>query len=179
MERLRIYSVFLLLFWGGKTYAQQTVETIGDVALYTSPLVVLGAAILEKDKEGLYMYAKGFALNAATTLVLKEITKKERPNGEDFKSFPSGHTSATFQAASYLQKRYGWNYGIPAYVLASYTAYSRVHADKHFVEDVLAGAALGVVSSYLFTKKLNKNNSSSFVFNKSKEGYYLAYNIRF
>ncbi|MGY5354600.1 phosphatase PAP2 family protein [Wenyingzhuangia sp. IMCC45467] len=178
MERLRIICFGIILFLTGESYAQKTAETIGDITLYTSPLVVLGAAIKEKDKEGLYMYAKGFALNVVVTMSLKEITHKERPNGEDFKSFPSGHTSATFQAASYLQKRYGWDYGVPAYVLASFTGFSRVYAKKHYVEDVLAGAAFGILSSYIFTDKLQQSNTS-FSFDKQGENFYLSYSYRF
>lgn len=178
MEKHKLIIVISLLFISTKFFAQNTAETIGDITLYTSPLVVLGAAIIEKDKEGMYMYAKGFAFNAAITLTLKEIINKTRPNGEDDKSFPSGHTSATFQAASYLQKRYGWKYGIPAYALASFTGFSRVHANKHFVEDVFAGATLGILSSYIFTKKLNRP-STSFYFDKKGKDFYVSYSYKF
>lgn len=180
MEKLRFIFCFLIVFFATENIAaQSTVETIGDVALYASPMVVLGAAVFEKDREGVFMYAKGFAFNAATTLALKEIVGKERPNGEDNKSFPSGHTSATFQAAAYLQKRYGWNYGIPAYAIAGYTAYSRVYADKHYVEDVLAGATLGVLSSYLFTKKMLDKEKTTLLFSKSKNAYYVSFSYTF
>lgn len=169
----------MIFFSCGKGSAQNTIETIGDVALYASPAIVLSVSLIEKDKKGLIIYAKGAALNAAVTLALKEIVKKERPNGEDFNSFPSGHTSGTFQAAAHLQKRYGWKYGIPAYAVASYTAYSRVHADKHFVEDALVGATLGIVSSYLFTKKRETNIQTSFSFHKATKGFFVSYSYRF
>lgn len=60
-------------------------------------------------------------------------------------SFPSGHASAGFTAATLLadgQKapwRYGW-YGVAAIV-----ASSRIHTRAHHASDVLAGAALGLV----------------------------------
>lgn len=177
MEKLKIFLI-VLCFYSTGIKAQTTVERIGDVALYSSPLIVLGSAIKEKDKEGIYMYAKGLTMNLAVTLALKEIVNKERPNGEDFKSFPSGHTSITFQAAAFMQKRYGWEYGIPAYLVASYTGFSRVYAKKHYVEDVLAGAAFGILSSYLFTKKLEKNHIS-FSFDKKGNDFYLGYSYQF
>ncbi len=65
-------------------------------------------------------------------------------------SFPSGHASAAFSGASFIQKRYGWQYGIPAYLAASFVGYSRVEADQHYVEDVLAGAAIGIISTFIF-----------------------------
>ncbi|MGY6648431.1 phosphatase PAP2 family protein [Wenyingzhuangia sp. IMCC45574] len=181
MEKLKqdYYIVLLVLFLSAKLTAQSTIETIGDVALYTSPAAILGVALIEKDKEGLKMYAKGFALNTVVTLGLKELIKKRRPNGEDLKSFPSGHTSATFQAAAYLQKRYGWGYGVPAYLVASYTGFSRVYSDKHFIEDTLVGASIGIVSSYLFTRKKDKNSTTIFSFQKIDNGLLFSYNYRF
>ena len=50
-----------------------------------------------------------------------------------------------------MRKRYGWEYGIPAYVAATFVAYSRVESDQHYTRDVIAGAVIGIVSSYLFT----------------------------
>lgn len=60
-------------------------------------------------------------------------------------SFPSGHASAGFAAATLLADgrkapwRYGW-YGLAAVVAAS-----RIHTRSHHASDVLAGAALGLV----------------------------------
>ena len=51
-----------------------------------------------------------------------------------------------------MLKRYGWQYGVPAYAAASFVAYSRVEAGDHHPHDVIAGAAIGIVSSYIFTK---------------------------
>jgi len=53
--------------------------------------------------------------------------------------------------ATFIHQRYGREYGVPAYVAATYVAYSRVQADKHFVEDVVAGAAIGIFSSLYLT----------------------------
>jgi membrane-associated phospholipid phosphatase len=51
-----------------------------------------------------------------------------------------------------MRKRYGWEYGVPAYALASFVAYSRVESRQHYAHDVIAGAALGIISSYIFTR---------------------------
>jgi membrane-associated phospholipid phosphatase len=51
-----------------------------------------------------------------------------------------------------MRKRYGWEYGIPAYVAATFVAYSRVESKQHYTHDVIAGAAIGIGSSYLFTR---------------------------
>ena len=86
---------------------------------------------------------------------LKEAFPSRRPDGSDNKSFPSGHTSTSFAAAATLHNRYGWEAGLPAYVVASFVGLSRVEARKHRVGDVLVGAAIGTATGHLITTKAN------------------------
>ncbi|MDT8340522.1 MAG: phosphatase PAP2 family protein [Longimicrobiales bacterium] len=116
------------------------------------PVASLGGALIAGDEDGALDFALGFGLNGVATAGLKWLVHKDRPDGSDANSFPSGHTSVAFQSASFLHLRYGLAYGGPAYLLASYVGFSRVHARKHFLEDVLVGAALGVASSAVFTR---------------------------
>ena len=51
-----------------------------------------------------------------------------------------------------MRKRYGWEYGVPAYAAATFVGYSRVESKQHFTKDVVAGAGIGILSSYIFTK---------------------------
>jgi hypothetical protein len=53
--------------------------------------------------------------------------------------------------ASFIQRRYGWFWGIPSYGLAGLTGYSRTQADAHDIHDVFWGAAIGTMSTYIFT----------------------------
>jgi membrane-associated phospholipid phosphatase len=85
-------------------------------------------------------------VNFTYTEVLKVAVGRERPNGEDHKSFPSGHTSQAFAMASVAQQHYGWKVGVPAYALAGLMGASRIHEDKHWLSDVVAGAALGYIA---------------------------------
>ena len=61
-----------------------------------------------------------------------------------FNSFPSGHATVAFAAAAALdhESRAAW---VPwvAYPLAGLVGWSRVHDDRHWASDVVAGAALG------------------------------------
>ena len=52
-------------------------------------------------------------VNFAYTEVIKVAVGRERPNGQDNKSFPSGHTSNTFALAGVAQQHYGWKVGLP------------------------------------------------------------------
>jgi len=128
-----------------------TIEKSGDALLVLIPSLAFGTTLYHDDREGSIQFLKSAATNAVATYGLKYAIDKTRPNGEDDHSFPSGHTSAVFQGASFIHMRYGLTYGLLAYAGAIYTGYTRVHSDKHYVEDVLAGALVGSLSSYAFT----------------------------
>ena len=132
--------------------AADTLEKSGDALLLLLPTIAYGSTFYVDDTEGRIQFYKAAASNLIITQGLKHVTNKERPNGEDNLSFPSGHSSVSFQAAAFIHKRYGTKYALPAYMAATLVGYSRVEADKHFTEDVLAGAALGIMSSFYFTK---------------------------
>ncbi|MDE5808582.1 MAG: phosphatase PAP2 family protein, partial [Muribaculaceae bacterium] len=73
--------------------------------------------------------------------------------------FPSGHSSISFATAAFVQRRYGWAVGAPAYALSCYVAWGRVFAKKHHWWDVCAGAAIGAGSAYIFTKPFAKKHN--------------------
>jgi membrane-associated phospholipid phosphatase len=130
---------------------KSTLETSGDVILFTLPVATLTTTFIIGDNDGSWQYVKGLLLNEAITYGLKFTVNKTRPDGSNENSFPSGHTSTTFQSASFVHLRYGFKYSIPAYVLAGFTAFTRLESKRHDGWDVLAGAIIGVGSSYLFT----------------------------
>ncbi len=84
-------------------------------------------------------------VNLAYTEILKVAVGRERPNGQDAKSFPSGHTSNAFALATVAERHYGWKVGVPAYLVAGLVGASRIQQDKHYLSDVVAGAALGYI----------------------------------
>lgn len=82
---------------------------------------------------------------------IKAAAQRTRPDGSDARSFPSGHTSASFASATVLQRELGWKVGIPAYAVASYVAAARIQDRKHFLSDVAMGAAIGILSGRTVT----------------------------
>ncbi len=128
-------------------------EAAGDVLQFAVPAAGLAAAVVcEDDWQGAYQLAGTLIASQLVTEGLKLAVDKERPNGRSSNSFPSGHSTAAFAGASFIHRRYGWQYSLPAYGAAGFVAYSRVHAEKHYVEDVLAGAAIGIISSFLIVR---------------------------
>lgn len=118
-------------------------------------IVALGLPAVQGDWQGTKQAAFSIGSTSLVTTGLKELISEERPDESDDKSFPSGHTSVSFAAAATLHKRYGWEVGIPAHVVAAFVGVARVKADKHFVHDVIAGAAIGEAAGWILTSRKN------------------------
>ena len=88
--------------------------------------------------------------DAAIVYAIKLGVRRDRPTGECC-SFPSGHASVTFAAASVLWRHLGWKAAVPTYTVASYVAASRLHDNRHFLSDVVFGSAIGVAVGHTVT----------------------------
>ncbi|MCK6445222.1 MAG: phosphatase PAP2 family protein [Planctomycetes bacterium] len=91
-----------------------------------------------------------WAINTLATRGLKELAGRERPNGSNDSSFPSGHSSSAFSAATFLARSVDdafegpWGkLGYLAFVPAVHVAEQRVSSHVHYPSDVVAGALLG------------------------------------
>jgi len=127
-------------------------ETTGDIGAVALPVAAAVMTVAEHDKGGTIQFTKSFATAMAATYGLRYTVQENRPNGHD-RSFPSAHTSSAFAGAAFIQRRYGWTYGVPAYIISSVVGYSRIDAKEHWIHDVLASAAIGVVSNLIFTTR--------------------------
>jgi len=95
-------------------------------------------------------------ISASTwTYALKYAVRRQRPNG-DPRSFPSGHSSASFATATVLQAHYGWRVSLPFYALGVYTAASRIHDRKHWLSDTVMGATVGVAAGRAVTLRVRQ-----------------------
>ena len=98
-----------------------------------------------------------------------DLPESDLNDGGWTKSFPSGHTTLAFASATFLTYtfcRYFRNspwripVSIGSYALATGVAVLRVSSGKHFLSDVLVGAAIGSAVGFLvpFLHTLNTKN---------------------
>ncbi len=125
-----------------------------------------------------FLFHKSLVYTYTLTEYVKNLVKRERPDGSDNRSFFSGHTSTTFAAATYLFLELNglynkWDFtrndellrpvmkastfGL-LYGWAGYVGYSRLRDNKHYLSDVLIGAAAGTLISYLVYSSFNENS---------------------
>lgn len=128
-------------------------DDAGTIARDALVVAAFGIPVLEGDWDGALQAGGSIGATMVVTAGLKETFPTLRPDGSDRKSFPSGHTSVAFAAAGTIHNRHGWEAGLPAYLVASFVGLSRVEARKHRVGDVLVGAALGVGTAHLITRR--------------------------
>lgn len=159
MKRI-LFLAYIMLVSALPAIAQvrKAVETSTDIAMFAPAALGAGVALVEGDYKGLLQLGEALAVSVATSYALKYTVRKTRPDGSDNRSFPSNHTGFSFAGATFLQKRYGWKWGLPAYLVSGYVAWGRVHARRHDVWDVLAGAAIGVGSGLLFSTPFAKEH---------------------
>jgi hypothetical protein len=146
----------------------ETIEHIGDVFQILLPGAAFGSTFLVGnpdggmwDKEGTKQATLTIGSALATSSVIKGVAAKMRPNGNSRTSFPSGHTTAAFTGASFINIRYGPKAGVPALAAAVYTGWSRVYSSWHFADDVTAGASIGLMSAWMFTTPRSESFSIS------------------
>jgi membrane-associated phospholipid phosphatase len=83
-------------------------------------------------------------LTGVLTQGLKFGVDRTRPNGGR-RSFPSGHSSASFASAAVLGGHFGWKAGLPAYAVAGFIGWTRVRDHVHYPSDVVFGATMGMI----------------------------------
>jgi len=130
------------------------VEQSGDIVQILIPASAYATTFAIGDKEGRRQFYKSFFVNTGVTYTLKYTIDRKRPENNGAHSFPSGHTAAAFQGATFIHRRYGLKYGIPAFIGAAYVGYSRVEgeSDQHDFIDVGVGSVIGILTSYYFTR---------------------------
>ncbi len=178
MKRIFIVALFSVTLL--TAHAQiNPVDLSGEVLQLAIPGAAFASTLIwsEEEYKGTWQFIWAAGVSTVVTYGLKYAINKERPNGEKH-SFPSGHASRAFMGAAFAQRKFGWKVGIPAYALAAYTGYTRLYANKHDYWDIIGGAAVGVVSSYIFAKPYN-NEKINVSFGRQQEAYVLNLNLTF
>ena len=144
---------------------------LGDYGLLWIVLCIILMIIPRTRKSG---YALAIAMIAGLVicnLLIKNIIARPRPfvinelpiiiNAPMGYSFPSGHSSNSFIAATVIAMRYQ-KFAIPVYILAGLIAISRVYLYVHYPSDVIAGATIGSAIAYAVVKIFDKKTKSEF-----------------
>ena len=147
----------------------KVLSTIGDAGLLWIGVAILLICMKKYRKCGLQVAVAMLLTFIVGNLILKNMIHRDRPcwidpsitllvkSPSDY-SFPSGHSMNGFTASVSIllcDKKLG----IPAVILATAIAFSRLYNFVHFPTDVIAGIVIGIVSAlfvnYLFQRKVH------------------------
>lgn len=163
----------------------------GDKAgqMYPAILYIAGMEAYSyfADDPGAHEFAKVMLkttlYSSIVTATLKDTVREPRPGDpSDKASFPSAHATRAFAFAATINELHGSSWGIPAYIMAAGVAYSRMNDNRHYVHDVLAGAAIGAsygVSISQRYKDKNKPTKSDFAAIPTGDGLALTFRYSF
>ena len=169
--------------------AQGSSDDLKDVAaiLYGVTLLAAPADPVVSRSQYLLLDAQALSLSLGASTLLKDVTGRERPDGSNEQSFPSGHASyvATMTALSRAHvARTRLAPGMKGflnggfYALSAASAYARVEAGKHHLSDVLAGVALGNFAAH-FVRRLAFRDSEQVSLRVLDDGLQLTIAKRF
>jgi membrane-associated phospholipid phosphatase len=122
-------------------------DKLGDAVVVvplTAGLLLAGRATHDtRFRNMTYDLAQAQIATTALGGAMKRIVGRERPNGTNSHSFPSGHSYSWFAMATVVERHYGLPVAAPVFALWALTGTSRIANDTHYAGDVVAGAALG------------------------------------
>jgi membrane-associated phospholipid phosphatase len=135
-------------------FVEHPYRTLADAGqTLGSGLVVVGLTVgffsagrvarRDRFRAATYDLSQAMLVNGAWTFALKTTVRRQRPNGGDRLSFPSGHASNAFATATVLSRHYGLKTAVSAYTVAGLIAASRMAKNVHHLSDVVFGAAFG------------------------------------
>jgi len=136
----------------------KALTTTGTMVAIALPVVAGGISIYKDDWNGAAQLGLNTVLTVGTAFALKQVIRERRPDGSDWKSFPSDTTALAASGSSYLWKRYGWEYGLPAFAASQFVSFTRVEAKKHHWYDTLASSVIAIGYSHLVVSRYRKPN---------------------
>ena len=131
----------------GNTIGQLYVQLAAGATLYTVGEIGGHSRMTNVGRD----IVRAQLLTQTMVQATKVIVRRERPDGSNSMSFPSGHSASMFATASVLQRYYGWKAGLPAFALGAYVGSARMAWNKHHISDVVMGAGFGLAAARTVT----------------------------
>ncbi len=159
-----------LLMWAyGNPYGSLALGKVDDLSYATFVAIPFGLSVYGAASNGDLRPAVRVAISQVASTGLVWVLKRSQARPRPFRSglvdrrgsildslvltrdngsFPSGHATLAFTAATSLALSIDlWYVTIPAYAWATSIAWARVRQGVHYPSDVLAGAAVGFTTA--------------------------------
>lgn len=143
--------------------------------------LIFNEPVNTNEYKSILLFSKSLVYTYTVTELIKDWTYRDRPDKSDYRSFFSGHTSTAFVTAAFLYREFDsffnkWEVTSKnpelrtilkssafsmLYGYAGYVAFSRMKDNKHYLSDVLIGAAVGtVIGNFVYGNYFQEPESS-------------------
>jgi hypothetical protein len=112
------------------------------------PVTAVGISLYKGDWKGLREFAVSAGLTVGSAFLIRQIVRQHRPDHSDFHSLTPPDLALADASSDYLWSRYGWRYGVPAYIASAAVSYALTDAKKNHWYDTLASGALAFSFDY-------------------------------
>ena len=135
---------------------EKDIRFAGKAVAVAVPLSAASIALWKGDRVGVAELAFESLLTVGTVYALRSIVKEERPNGDNYQSFPSLTTAVSASGSAFLTARYGLSWGLPAGALSSFASWSTTQAREHRWYDTLTSSAIAAGYSFALVPRLKR-----------------------
>lgn len=150
------FNIPTALFESGNLLGQFAFQAAAGLATYGISKSIGNKKSAEVGRD----IVRAQVLSQALVQTVKHTVRRERPDGSNKASFPSGHSASAFATATVLHRHYGWKIGVPAYALGGYISLARMAWNRHHATDVVMGAGFGIASARTVTMSMAKSKFS-------------------
>jgi hypothetical protein len=147
----------------------------GQAVAYAMPVIAAGVTIYKKDWIGLAELTVVTGLTYGAAYGLKQIVKSCRPyakpcspGGSGWDSFPSTTSAIASAPSSFLWHRYGWEWGLPMFVISKYPSYALQKSKRNKLWDGLASTGIAWGLNTILTPRYRRSDLDR----RDRRGYF-------
>jgi hypothetical protein len=138
------------------TNTEQHYKDLGEGIDFALPVAAAAVVIYKRDWKGAGDLVESSLLTIGTAYALSRIVVERQPDGEPH-SFPSVNSAIGASGASFLWSRYGWQYGLPAFLFKQVAGYSLGRGKQDRWYDSVASSAIASGFNFLLTPRFRKH----------------------
>ena len=129
--------------------ASPALRKAANIITIALPVTAVGVSLLhDEDWKGIKEFAISAGLTVGTAYLIRQMVREQRPDHADFHTLTPPDLALADASSDYLWSRYGWRYGVPAYLASAVVSYALTDGKKNHWYDTLASGALAFGFNY-------------------------------
>jgi hypothetical protein len=161
-------AVFLAIVACTPPAAATTLSASGKAVAYAMPAFAAGLTLYKKDPKGFAQLLVVTGLTYGTAYGLKQLVRQRRPyqdrldHSTGWDSFPSTTSAISSAPSQFVWRRYGWEWGLPMFVISKYPGYTLSKSKQNRLWDGLATMAISWSYNRLLTTRYKPDKNRGF-----------------